>query len=76
MKKCVPVKSPYESYRRCDMCGKRYYRANRIRLWVKTNYGHRAGWAKADQRICCDCMNARQAQQVLLDIHPTFLKHA
>ena len=76
MKHIVPAKIPYESYRRCDLCDKRYYRSNRIRLWVATNYGHRSGWAKEEQRICCDCMNARQAQQVLMHINPTFLKQA
>jgi hypothetical protein len=56
--------------RRCDQCGKPYYRSNLVRLWVGTNFGHRAGWVRTIQRLCCRCMDAADAQAVLRDIDP------
>ena len=43
--------------RRCDRCGRAYYRSNRLRLWTGQNPGHRAGWQKDDVKLCLRCMN-------------------
>jgi hypothetical protein len=60
--------------RECDRCGKTYYRSNAVRLWTAINPGHRTGWVKNVERICTACMDDHEAQQVLLQIHPKFIK--
>ena len=57
-------------YRICDRCRKPYWRSNRLRLWVLNNFGHRAGWYKEEQRICCHCLKAQEAQEQLRLINP------
>jgi hypothetical protein len=47
----------------CDRCGKIYYRASRMRLWTKTNPGHRDGWGKDDVRLCVSCMGSNAAKK-------------
>jgi hypothetical protein len=56
--------------RLCDGCHKPYYRSNLVRVWVVTNPGHRIGWVRVIQRLCCTCMRAADAQQVMREINP------
>lgn len=57
--------------RRCDFCGRGYLRADRVRLWIVRNPGHRAGWRKVDLRICHNCDMADEAKQVALMLAPS-----
>jgi hypothetical protein len=50
--------------RQCDRCGDTYYRCNRFRLWTVTNIGHRDGWGKVEQKLCCTCMDAADSRGV------------
>lgn len=59
--------------RHCDVCGKTYNRSNRVRLWISTNFGHRAGWLKKEQKICCRCLGEAEARETLHDINPQFV---
>lgn len=59
--------------RTCDMCGQRYYRSNKVRLWVVTNFGHRGGWQRRESSVCCKCMVDVRAQQLLVEINPHFV---
>ena len=59
-----------KNYKICDKCRKPYLRSNKVRLWVATNFGHRYGWAKEEQKICCRCMKADDALTHLKEINP------
>ena len=59
-----------KNYKICDRCRKPYLRSNRVRLWVATNFGHRYGWAKEEQKICCHCMKAAESYDYLKQINP------
>lgn len=60
--------------RRCARCKKPYLRSNRVRLWVVTNMGHRLGWQKVEEVVCCRCMEANDAQQVLREVNPRYVR--
>jgi hypothetical protein len=60
----------------CSSCGKRYYRSNKIRLWVMQNPGHRLGWAKEEQAICCACIKGKMAKEILHDLNPQWMTKA
>jgi hypothetical protein len=51
--------------RQCAGCGKAYYRANRMRLWIQQNPGHRDGWQKVDAPYCTDCVPEGAATRIL-----------
>jgi RNase P subunit RPR2 len=44
--------------RYCDRCGKAYWKANRVRLWV-------AG-RRYDDRICLSCLSGSATQRILV----------
>lgn len=67
-----PSKAVYR-YRECDQCHRTYYRGNRVRLWVITNPGHRLGWQKVEQKLCCACASGETAQRLLHEINPYFV---
>jgi hypothetical protein len=54
----------------CDICRKGYYRSNLVRTWIANNWGHRAGWVRVIQKICCHCLQAAEAREVLRDVNP------
>lgn len=57
--------------KRCEACGRSYYRRNLTELWVRQNPGHRAGWVKRLVRICTTCQNAQQASRILKMVRVT-----
>lgn len=59
--------------RQCDRCGKVYHRCHRIRLWTTTNFGHRDGWGKLEQKICCRCMSGAESQDLAHVYLPEFI---
>lgn len=54
----------------CDKCRKIYYRSNLVRAWVATNFGHRYGWVRGIQKLCCRCMSANEAKDMMREINP------
>lgn len=63
-----------KSERLCPLCHKTYYRSHRVRLWVGMNFGHRLGWKKVEQVVCCKCMGSPEARSVLHEVSPKLLR--
>jgi len=58
----------------CDRCSKPYWRVQRFHIWTTQNYGHRAGWALAEQRVCTKCMDQSEARTLFTEILPKWRK--
>jgi len=54
----------------CDRCGQVYFRVNKCHVWVAQNWGHRLGWTRSEQRVCCRCMGDREARAIVDEINP------
>lgn len=56
---------PKLSTRKCDRCGKTYFRRNLTECWTSRSLGHRKGWQKEIIKVCISCMDVKEARRII-----------